>query len=93
MSDDNYTELFLKCRCADCETEKRRLCQSGQLKVLIGDLFSEEQSPGIAQGLYCRRKPMGAGSIEEGAECLCTECELATSGGGYFCLEEAAPPP
>jgi hypothetical protein len=86
MTNDIDIEKILKCRCSECETEKQRLCQSGHLRQLLGDLFDDEASSAKVPGLYCRGKMKSeTQTIGARIECLCDECELMASEGGYFC--------
>ena len=83
----NDNEVILKCRCADCETSKKRGCNSSILKELLGSLFDEEVSYENAQFLFCQHTPARAATvwvIEEN-ECLCVECELRRGNGKHYC--------
>jgi len=86
-------EELQRCRCAECETERKRGCNSGRLKELIGNLFAGESSAGDLPGLFCRKVKSGRQPHGKEAECLCEECELATGQYGYYCLEKETPGP
>jgi hypothetical protein len=78
-------EELQRCRCAECETERQRGCNSSRLKELLGSLFTDKPSLEELPGLHCRRPKTSGTSTDEEGECLCGECELATGDGTYFC--------
>ncbi|APV44406.1 hypothetical protein Dform_01071 [Dehalogenimonas formicexedens] len=86
INTDDDSEELLRCRCQECDTSKKRACNSTRLKELLGNLFDE--SPGDKfRGLYCRKDDAASVGEEKTGDpvCLCGECELAEGDGRFYC--------
>ncbi|MEL7561712.1 hypothetical protein [Dehalogenimonas sp. 4OHTPN] len=82
--DEPRDEQMMACRCGECDSGRRRGCNSSRLRELVGALFDE-----AFPGLYCRRPhhPTDAAGSEP-EECLCADCSLNAGDAVFYCRRE-----
>ncbi|KTB48397.1 hypothetical protein [Dehalogenimonas alkenigignens] len=85
--DEPLDEKMMACRCGECESGRRRGCNSSRLRELVGVLFDEK-----LPGLYCRRppKPAKTDAATVAEECLCEGCSLNIGNALFHCNRRTA---